>query len=142
MTATAGLDVSHRLPPHAGAQRPEVVVHLHRQALLTSPSGARHPAVADLDQLTRVVRAVVEALAPGIVADVSVLDPHSPGAAVRSPQPLPGEHTPDLIGDEHIQLDQVSRTLVVDGVRVMLTRREFEMLAHLAKHRGVAIEPA
>lgn len=145
MTATAGFDLSHRRLHQADSPRPGVVVRLHREAPLrppssgshTSHSGSGHPVAADLDQLTRAVHALGEALAPGVVAEVSVLEAGPAGAL--APQPPAGEHAPDLVGDDQIRLDRLSRTLLVDGVPVPLTKREFELLAHLAQYQGIAM---
>lgn len=69
--------------------------------------------------------------------DLSHRRPHHAG--VQHPGHSRPEHTPDLAGDGQIQLDRRSRTLLVDGAPVVLTKREFELLAHLAHHRSMAM---
>lgn len=42
-------------------------------------------------------------------------------------------------GGSDLQLDLVGRTLTVDGAAVLLTRREFDLLAYLQNRRGAAL---
>ena len=87
--------------------------------------GASRGAI-DPEQVARAVENLLRAVAPALVAQVRV------ELAAPTPRNDPGQ-PPEL------QLDLGGRTLSVDGKLVVLTRREFELLAYLQQHRGVAL---
>lgn len=74
--------------------------------------------------------------APTLVAPAGAASTGTgPAFAAMSPAPPAGalEPAPDL------GLDLAGRSLLVDGQVVVLTRREFDLLAYLQQHRGVAL---
>jgi hypothetical protein len=98
----------------------------------SGPSGASGRAVDRGIDPVRVARAVADllrAIAPGVNSRVRVeLTSASAGATVL-----------DLNQPGDLRLDLDARTLAVDGRLVVLTRREFELLAYLHERRGVAL---
>jgi DNA-binding response OmpR family regulator len=59
---------------------------------------------------------------------------HEPDDPPESPDPALSDQT-----SEDFRLDLVGRTLTVDGKVVVLTRREFDLLAYLRNRRGAAV---
>ena len=41
-----------------------------------------------------------------------------------------------VYADEHLLLDFVSQSVTLDGFRVHLTRKEYQLLAHMVQHAG------
>ncbi len=69
-----------------------------------------------------------------MVAEVSVdSDATNEGRATLTQSPS------EMIGDQRLRLDELGRILLVDGIEVSLTRREFDVLAYLVRHQGVAV---
>jgi DNA-binding response OmpR family regulator len=94
---------------------------------------------ADLDRLAHAVEALVEAIAPGVVSQVRLVGQRVPARGGRSlaavPDPAPSRRN----GPADVTVDAHARVLLVDGEPVGLTRREFELMAHIDARRGVAL---
>jgi hypothetical protein len=112
--------------PVAGPPAQGVLVHLVADG-----------STADLPALARAVQDLVRSVAPGVVTRVSAFPPATPprpagpvplGAPRQAPAPGPGPH-----------LDLERRVLLVDAEPAPLTRREFDLLAHLYRHQGIAL---
>lgn len=87
------------------------------------------------------IRAIDPALASARVEVEVTRDAPTPQTSAQLPTelvtvPSPGPRTN---GQPVTGLDLVGRTLCVDGRLVDLTRREFDLLAYLQNHRGVAL---
>ncbi|WP_295014661.1 response regulator transcription factor [uncultured Microbacterium sp.] len=60
-------------------------------------------------------------------------------AVARRTHALPGEAGPVGIDIDGVRIDLVARRVLVDGVAVELTRKEFDIVAVLARHPGAAV---
>ncbi|MGN8024902.1 response regulator transcription factor [Microbacterium sp. 22242] len=60
-------------------------------------------------------------------------------AVTRRAQALPGETGPVGIDIDGVRIDLVARRVLVDGEPVELTRKEFDIVAVLARYPGVAV---
>src|SRR5690349_4844691 len=100
---------------------------------------ARHPPSFDPVRLARAVEDLIQAIDPTLVGarvEVELTDARrdlAPSITTLDPDRTP---TPE---DDDLELDVSGRTLVVDNRAVSLTRREFDLLAYLQDHRGVAL---
>jgi DNA-binding response OmpR family regulator len=108
-------------------------------------AGESFRAVPDLHRLATAVQDLVRAVAPTVVTRVCVAEPEPnplpepniPNGSNLSMAVNPSARQPAPAVD--LELDLGSRTLVVDGTVVVLTRREFDLLAYLQRRRGVAM---
>ncbi|KJL26172.1 response regulator transcription factor [Microbacterium azadirachtae] len=60
-------------------------------------------------------------------------------AVTRRTQAIPGEVGPVGIDIDGVRIDLVARRVLVDGEQVELTRKEFDIVAVLARYPGVAV---
>jgi DNA-binding response OmpR family regulator len=132
--------------PDDGTRPTTPISHAEREPALNPARLAR--AVEDLiraiDPSLASARVEVEVTHAGLEQDEELYDEEleaddgDPEAYPARPtrasyQPLTSGRRPDL------GLDLAGRTLSVDGRIVTLTRREFDLLAYLEDHRGVAL---
>jgi DNA-binding response OmpR family regulator len=110
------------------------------------------PPVIDPARLARAVEDLLRAIDPGLAGtrvEVEVTRPAPAVAPVPAPAPAAAvapapasvatsPRTPPGAAGA-FGLDLAGRTLSVDGRVVSLTRREFDLLAYLQDHRGVAL---
>jgi transcriptional regulator len=109
----------------------------------------------DPHRLARAVEDLIRAIDPSLAsARVQIEVTQDPVPTARLTTPLPTrtaepavETSPDRESGRSpgpqppldLGLDRAGRTLFVDGRAVLLTRREFDLLAYLQDHRGVAL---
>jgi hypothetical protein len=135
VTAGTGLVVRLELPDVDADDQQPASDHSRSGALGASPASV------DPDRVARAVEDLLRALAPALVAQVRVEVAAPPVVRNLSPRP---EQRPEQRSDQRLdlpdlRLDLGGRTLSVDGRLVVLTRREFELLAYLQQRRGVAL---
>jgi DNA-binding response OmpR family regulator len=95
------------------------------------------PPTLDPVRLARAVEDLIRAIDPGLAGarvEVEVTRPVPVAVPTRTATALPATGGRPVLG-----LDRAGRTLSVDGQVVTLTRREFDLLAYLQDHRGVAL---
>jgi DNA-binding response OmpR family regulator len=95
--------------------------------------------VLDPNRLARAVEDLIRAIDPTLgQARVEVEVTHGAPAAEAAVSPaVPLRPTRDRRPD--LELNLAGRSLTVDGRSVTLTRREFDLLAYLQDHRGIAL---
>lgn len=112
----------------------------------------------DLRGIARAVEDLVHAVAPDVLTSVEI-ELREPARPAEAPAkvgqrrwntedsgrptalaPVPAAQTPDEpSAGEPFDVDTTRRTLELDGEPVELTRREFDLLAFLERHRGQAL---
>lgn len=108
------------------------------------PDSRPRPAL-DPIRLARAVEDLIRAIDPTLVGARVEVEVTAPGALFSADADEQSDRTSDgqtdRTSDEEpeLELDLARRTLSVDGQAVNLTRREFELLAYLHDHRGVAL---
>jgi hypothetical protein len=133
-----------RRPPPADRPPPAVLVYLSLRPPADPRTGAPADSSApspDLPGLARAVERLVHTLAPDVVTRVTVALPAAPPEPDARPRVVPAPPVADgrLKLADGAWLDLGSRTLEVEGRRMPLTRREFELMAYLERQRGVAL---
>jgi DNA-binding response OmpR family regulator len=97
---------------------------------------ARHTPSFDPVRLARAVEDLIQAIDPTLVGTRVEVELSDVG---REPAPSVTALDRNPTPEADLELDVSGRTLVVDNRAVSLTRREFDLLAYLQDHRGVAL---
>jgi len=130
------MTIAHLPPARTGAPHPSPPAVL---VYLGAPEHGRAP---DLPALARAVERLVHSLAPDVVTRVGpappVADLPRGDVVPLAGRPAAPQQARSDLGDGLV-LDLEARTLEADGRRQALTRREFDLLAHLHRRRGVAL---
>jgi hypothetical protein len=135
-----------------------VVVRLELPEARDRSNGRRPDApepTLDPHRLARAVEDLIRAIDPSLASarvQIEVTQDPAPMARISTPMPVqatdhdadrsPGREPGRQFGPDQaldLGLDLAGRTLAVDGRSVLLTRREFDLLAYLQNHRGVAL---